>query len=1409
MSSTPRHHAEWLSLLEISGPFLSMPVLLDAFPNGLDALDSSKMGSLRAAYEEWADNQGSLKPDPAIHSAWVHFVLSEALEYDSRVLLAGQAIPAGLKTSFPEYGETLRPDLALVEPKTQKPRLLIQIFPPAQALDQSVHASRWQASVATRMMELLHATNTRLGLITNGEHWMLVDAPAGETTGFISWYAPLWFEEPLTLRAFTTLLGLRRFFGVPDAETLEALLSRSAQDQHEVTNQLGYQVRSAVEILIRSLDQADQDRGRLLLADLAPDLLYEAALTVMMRLVFLMSAEERKLLPLDDPFYAQNYAVSTLRAQLREQADQTGEEVLERSYDAWCRLLAAFRVVFGGINHDRLKLMAYGGSLFDPDRFPFLEGRPPQSRWVDTPAAPLPVNNRTVLHLLEALQILRVAVPGGGPKEARRLSFRALDIEQIGHVYEGLLDHIAMRAAEPTLGLSGAKDKEPEIPLSQLEQLRLQGPDPLLAFLQEQSGRSRSALEKALKAQPDAWEQARLLRACGNQDALYNRVLPFAGLVRADDYGGKVVIPANSLYVTQGSTRRATGTHYTPRSLTEPIVQHTLEPLVYAGPAEGLPKEQWQLRSPRELLELKVCDMAMGSGAFLVQACRYLSERLVEAWGQTLSAQPTPVAYITPEGRLTANPDQAIPVGDEDRLILAKRLVADRCLYGVDKNPLAVEMAKLSLWLITLDQNRAFTFLNHALKCGDSLVGADEALYRRWAYSLKGAQFTLYLTTLEEMVTAARRKRQELESFIVLDVHDADHKAQLLAEADQAMARVKLGCDLLMGVRLLGLKDKDQEDLLARLLWDYVAGEPMESLDAQRALNAARKERAFHWPFEFPEVFEKGGFSAFVGNPPFLGGQRISTSLGDGYLFLLRDRYPSSTGTADLCAFFFLRGYNLLLENGIAGLIATNTIAQGDTRTTGLDQIIKVGGTIYQASASTFWPGEASVSVSIVNFFKGSWRGEKLLENMKVNTITSFLDDIERTGNPQKLVNNSNKSFIGSYVLGMGFILDAVEMQFLLEKSPHNANVIMPYLIGEDLNSRPDQSPSRWVINFFNWPLEKAEKYPECLERIRQLVKPERDKVKRDRNRNLWWLYAENRPGLYFAISKLNKVIVCSRVTHHLSFSLIKTNIVFSDRLVVFAFDELDLFAILSSNLHEIWTRKYSSTLETRLLYAPSDCFETFPFPKLPSTILNPIGDSYNQYRQQIMLARQEGLTVTYNRLHNPKEKSTDIIHLRDLQVKMDNAVAVAYGWNDVNLEHDFHETPQGLRFTISEPARREVLARLLRLNHECYEEEVKAGLHEKEKKGATKVKSAPPEIKNPTRHHIKEQPGLFYDPTPTVEPEIRSAPVQESPTPIDQIGVWDQCVCLGCGKHLAGFSVAEHTQAVHQGQDPGYRKVK
>jgi hypothetical protein len=806
------------------------------------------------------------------------------------------------------------------------------------------------------------------------------------------------------------------------------------------------------------------------------------------------------------------------------------------------RRLATFRAVHGGIHHDALKLPAYGGQLFDPDRFPFLEGRPAGTHWQETAAAPIPINNRTVLHLLEALQLLQIKV--GSTVEPRKVSFRALNIEQIGHVYEGLLDHTAVRAKGTILGLLGTKNKQLEVALEELERLQDTGDQDLLTWLNKATGKSEAALKKLLPASGeiavpavqddprriavsavqnpeetgkrpslqdpnhglDPQERNQFLIACHNDPALLQRVLPWVKLIRFDTFDQPTVIPAGSVFVTQGSDRRETGTHYTPKSLTEEIVKYTLEPLVYTGVAEGKPKEDWRLKSAAELLALKVCDMAMGSGAFLVQVCRYLSERLVEAWEQeepscgiAVSAVQTPgtgqrpILRILPDGSLsTAEPGEAILPNDPDeRLAIARRIVADRCLYGVDKNPMAVEMAKLSLWLITLQKNRPFTFLDHALRCGDSLLGVTSREQIEFLH-LNPDNEAVQLRTVSEiwrpLLAQAIAKRQELESFTVNDIQDLARKEALQAEAEALTSNIKIAADYLIGEALAqagktgNLKVEDL-GVLSGLVTDALE-EPDEQRrenklrqireKAQRMLNVGKPEgqpprEPFHWALEFPEVFLEEdapkGFSVIVGNPPFQGGKKITRAVGTDYrTFLVEYLAKGARGNADLCSYFFLNAGNLLAKEGNSGLVATNTISQGDTREVGLDQLVAQGYTIPRAVPSRPWPGTAALEVAYVWLHKGVWQQKFVLNENPVDGITAFLTVPGKSvGNPYRLVANEGKAFIGSYVLGMGFVLELEEAQTLIDRDQKNKDVLFPYLNGQDLNSNPNQSP---VVHF-------------------------------------------------------------------------------------------------------------------------------------------------------------------------------------------------------------------------------------------------------------------------------------------------------------------------------------------------------
>lgn len=373
-----------------------------------------------------------------------------------------------------------------------------------------------------------------------------------------------------------------------------------------------------------------------------------------------------------------------------------------------------------------------------------------------------------------------------------------------------------------------------------------------------------------------------------------------------------------------------------------------------------------------------------------------------------------------------------------------------------------------------------------------------------------------------------------------------------------------------------------------------------------------------------------------------------------------------------------------------------------------------------------------------------------------------MLDDNENSQIPFRLRTNKDVCYKGSDFFGLGYTLEIKDALDLIKKDVKYKDVLFPLLNGENLTNSPSQSAARYIINFFDWPLEIAEKYEVLIDKLRKDVKPVRDKTKRASNRDIWWQYAERAPRLYEKIAGLTNVLVVPQVIKYISASFITNDKVYSSGLIVFPTNRYYWFSLIQSTINTEWARKYGSTMRTDLRYTTTDCIETFPF--LPNLNLQKehqletIGEAYHEHRMQLMLGMQLGLTKTYNLFHsnsitvlniNDKDKQVislqkhlektantisfdeaikGILHLRDLHVQMDEAVLDAYGWNDIKLFHDFYEVdylPENdrVRYTIHPEARKEVLKRLLQLNHERYAEEVAAGLHDK--KGAKKEDKA------------------------------------------------------------------------------------
>ncbi|CDZ55858.1 BREX-1 system adenine-specific DNA-methyltransferase PglX [Neorhizobium galegae] len=1324
-------HAEWLSLIEVSGPFLAEPVLKEAFPQGLEGLDNAKKKLVRQAYDEWREAIDLDDPDALkLHQAWIELVLRQGLELDEDglgdVLKHGADLP-DVKCELPEHGIALTPDFAVVDGQSSSPLMLIVVYEPQIVLDEAFRQGTWSASPGERMVELCRATGVRLGLVTNGEQWMLVDAPVGAVTTFASWYGRLWSQEPITLQAFVSLLGIRRFF-VDRSEQLPALFDNSLKYQDDVTDALGEQVRRAVEVLIQALDRAHVDSNRTLLEGVEPTELYEAGLTVMMRIVFLLSAEERGLLLLGDELYEANYAVSTLRLQLRSES----EEILERRWDAWSRLLSLFRAVFGGIDHEALRLPALGGSLFDPDRFPFLEGRPRGSRWKVDMARPLPIDNRTVLLLLEAVQLFR----------GRTLSYMALDVEQIGYVYEGLLERTVVRAAEVTLDLDATKDaKSPWIALPEIEDAAAGGRDAVEVLFKDRMESSASRIRNDLNKPLDDVASEKLLTACHANRSLRDRIAPYFHLLRTDPWGYPLVYPTGTFMVASGSDRRETGTHYTPKSFTEAIVKETLEPLVYVGPSDGKPRDQWQLKPVSDILDLKVCDPAMGSGAFLVQVCRFLSERLSEAWTGAESSGKS----VTSEGTVVdeLGSHEPLRVDSEERLITARRLIAERCLYGVDMNPLAVELAKLSIWLVTLAKGRPFGFLDHNLRSGDSLLGItdlDQLHFLDFAPSELSSK-RLFASKIDEAVTDALELRAEIRRHPIRDIRDVEVMAFLDHEARTKLALPGLAADALVGeVLAAGGRIVNGADLSVTVGAALDTGETTSLVNrALRTLNKdlpakAKHRRAFHWPLEYPEVFsrEHGGFDAIVGNPPFAGGQLLSGHFGTAYQnYLVNCVSYREKSSVDLVVFFFLQAYRLIRTNGCMGLIARRSISEGKNRDAGLTQLLERGATIIRANTNLVWPGKASVIVHQIHITKSSWQGPIVLNAVTTEAIFPDLSDIEFV-EAHKLPSNSGRMFQGSILLGEGFKIDEATARRWIAEDSQNADVLYPFIGGNEINQSANAEPQCWVINFWDWSRDRAEKFVLPFEVVRSKVKPNRDGNKRPARRDKWWIYGETATGLYRAIGRgdnfaerkgrkssaraLERVLVISTgVSKYPAFTFLAPNLIYSNKLCVLADQTYAMFAALSSDIHGIWAWAQKTSLGAdlySLVYAHGNIFETFPFPdgflEDGSSALEELGKEFFDMRQSYMEQQNGGLTKFYNDFHDCLKVSAELTKLRSHLSRLNRIMFDLYGWGELDSECDYYEVdylPVGsnIRFTLNGKTQSEVRRRLSKLNRLRY----------------------------------------------------------------------------------------------------------
>ena len=950
--------------------------------------------------------------------------------------------------------------------RANTPVQIIGARDPASLDKKPTNATR-RMSAHALVQEYLNLHDQLYGLVTDGHVLRLLrDSSRLVKQSYLEFDLDRIFTDGL-FSDFAVLYRLLHATRLPltNATSADSLIERYHQDSLDQGARIREGLSQAVEKAILDLgsgflENAHNSPLRTAVGngELSANEYYRQLLQLIYRLLFLMVIEERDLVFPDNAPRTQReihrkfYSVTRLRrlSERRYLADP-------RRHDLWLALQACFRLFEANGPGTKLGIAPLAGDLFSSEAIGLL--------------ANCTLGNDVLLGCLRSLGLY--SHPDSG--QMIRVNYAALNVEEFGSIYEGLLEY------------------EPEF--------RGEGTDLRFGF-------------------------------------------------------------------RKGDTRSATGSHYTPDDLVQPLIRHSLDHLIAARLETDDPEAA--------LLDLRVADIACGSGHILLAAARRIATELATI--RTGEEQPSPSPYRA-----------------------ALRDVIRHCIYGVDVNPLAVELCKVALWLEAHIPGQPLNFLDHHIKCGNAIVGFSH----REELS-KGVPTEAFkrLPGDDREVAAAYRKRNRQErrqqNQMTLDLtpglrghlgavldewrslsalpEETPPQIQEKKERFAAFSRGEIAnllrtlADLPVSQfyipKVPGSESTLMTDAEFRSCLHGHAVPQGARPDSSRAL--ADETRFFHWFVEFPEIMDRGGFDCILGNPPYLGGQALSGTYGYAFCECMKWLYAPA-GLSDLVVFFLRRIHDLLRDGGFTAIITTNSIIDGDNRRDGLEQVVAKGGQINMAVRGVKWPGTANLVVSLLAFHRGEWNGLRVLDNTPVERINTFFEAAEDLGDPSRLAENQDLVFQGSIFLGDGFLLTHDGADRLRASDPRNAEVIMPIINGKELNNDPDQAPGRSIINFRDWPLERAKEYVEPYQRVLALVKPIRDKDKMLSRRENWWQFGSLAAGLYSRIRGLPRCFVTGRVTKHMNYSALPTDIVFLNNCYVFTTERWDLFSIVQSTLHEVW----------------------------------------------------------------------------------------------------------------------------------------------------------------------------------------------------------------------------------------------
>lgn len=1137
--------------------------------------------------------------------------------------------------------------------------------PEKNTLDIKTSGGTSRLSPHATVQEYLNVTEHLFGLATNGLHLRLIrDSGRLIKLTYVEFDLKRMLDED-KYSEFTLLYRLLHASRFPriKAEADQCLLEKYYQDSIETGNRIRDGLSQAVKESLVAL-------GNGLLNQLENEHLREAyqngqltayelnhqLLRLIYRLLFLIVTEERDLVydsgnDSEDQqrkreIYYSYYSLARLRK-------LSATRYLFESHftDLWQGLIQTFSFFEPGNKGIKLGIHPLGGELFQPSAIRNIR----ESL----------INNRVLLECIKSLNEFEDV-----KKDRVLINFRSLDVEELGSIYEGLL------------------------------------------------------------------ELAPVINTDGRQ---------------------------YEFNYEKGSERSSSGSHYTPEDLVKPLIHHSLEYLIEDRVQPYYKAKITADAAIQSLLSLKVADVACGSGHILLSAARRIAHEVARI--ESGEQQPNPQSFRK-----------------------ALKQVIRHCIYGVDKNPLAVELCKVALWLESHNPGEPLNFLDHHIKCGDAIVGlahrgelekgiADEA-FKTLAVDDKDIAKTWRdknVKERKERIAKSLQLKAEFEKSTENSVQEAmaEYKTfnQLPETTPDEIERkakaykkfidgkgftfLKAMADTQVAQFFIPKTEANKDNLMTdadfRLILSGYKG--WQDRKVAKAAAVALEQRFFHWFIEFPEVFNEGGFDTILGNPPYLWGNRISSIFGDTYRNYLTSTRPFINGNADFCCHFVDRISTIINNNAFFALITTSSINETDNRTSTLEILLNNKFEISFVNPRIKWPGTASLLVTLLSISKGILT-KKFIGSKEVLSISAFLDDSLVSTSPKVLMKNDNKSFKGVDTGGMGFVLVNDEYN-LLKANPKNIKHILNYLNADSYLESSNLESSGKIINVSSLSENELDTVSSLKKIIQERVLDYRKTVKDKNSRENWWKFNRPRPNLYSAIGKLKRCLINGVVSKYNCFSFYEIETIFTNAINVFAFEDNLHFTILQSNIHNSWSDYFSSSLGITNRYNPTDCFETFPFPqnftRQQEQQLEAIGEAYHEHRRQLMLGMQLGLTKTYNLFHsnaitrqsiNEKDKQVaslqkhlekmtnaisfdeaiqGILKLRELHVQMDEAVLDAYGWNDIELKHDFYEVDylpenDSVRFTIHPDARKVVLKRLLELNHKIHEEELKAGTWAKKK---------------------------------------------------------------------------------------------